>query len=340
MLRIWLLGELRVEADGREVELPGSWRARSLLAWLAAHPGTHQRSEVAPLFWAEILDESARASLRNALWAIRKALGGDADALVATRERVGLAEPPAVWVDVAEFAELSAKGELERALDLSRGTPLAGFEDDWAYELRDDHREALSGVLEQLAAKAEANSDGAAATEWARRRVALDPLDEAAQRALIARMIEAGDRSGAISAYGRFRQSSARSSASPRRRRPARWCSSSRRKMPATTQPACRSPRPSRGEAIGGQVRRFPLPAKLATQAPTALVGRAAKLERLRGLSAGVQSGSRPRIAIVTGEAGIGKSRLASEVAHDLQADGAIVLHGQADEELLVPHRV
>ena len=97
MLRIRVLGELIVESSGRQIELSGSWRARSLLAWFALNPGAHRRGDVASRFWPDILDSSARASLRNALWALRRALRDEADgALIATRDRVGLDGPPNV----------------------------------------------------------------------------------------------------------------------------------------------------------------------------------------------------------------------------------------------------
>ena len=78
MLRIRVLGELSVETSGRQIELSGSWRARSLLAWFALNPGAHRRGDVASRFWPDILDSSARASLRNALWALRRALRDEA----------------------------------------------------------------------------------------------------------------------------------------------------------------------------------------------------------------------------------------------------------------------
>ena len=94
MLRICVLGELSIEGSGRQIEPGGSWRARSLLAWFALNPGAHPRGEVASRFWPDVLDSSARASLRNALWALRRALADEADsALIATRDRVGLAGP-------------------------------------------------------------------------------------------------------------------------------------------------------------------------------------------------------------------------------------------------------
>ena len=149
MLRVRVLGELVVESGGRPIELTGSWRARSLLAWLALNPGNHPRGELAARFWPEVLDSSARASLRNSLWALRKALDAeDADALVATRERVGLKGEPDVWVDVVDFERDLAAGRLDEALALTRGELLAGLEDDWVYEYRDAHRLRLSELLE------------------------------------------------------------------------------------------------------------------------------------------------------------------------------------------------
>src|ERR1700745_3192831 len=102
MLRVCALGELRVEHDGSPVALPRRRPARVLLGWLALHPGLHARSSVAAALWPNVLDESARSSLRTALSALRPSIG--AGALVATRERVGLA--PDVRVDVHEFGVL------------------------------------------------------------------------------------------------------------------------------------------------------------------------------------------------------------------------------------------
>jgi DNA-binding SARP family transcriptional activator len=73
MVHVRLLGELEVEAGGKRIEPPASRRAWSLLAWLALHPGEHPRSTVAAAFWPDVLDSSARASLRSAAWAGRQA---------------------------------------------------------------------------------------------------------------------------------------------------------------------------------------------------------------------------------------------------------------------------
>src|SRR6187200_3652823 len=97
MVRIRVVGEIAVEVDGVGCELPPG-RPGSLLGWLALNPGLHPRAAVAPRFWPDVLDESARASLRSALWALRRTLGPET--LVTTRDRVGLAD--GTWVDVLE----------------------------------------------------------------------------------------------------------------------------------------------------------------------------------------------------------------------------------------------
>ena len=253
MLRIHVLGELVVETSGGPVALGGSWRARSLLAWLALNPGQHARGELAARFWPEVLDSSARASLRNGLWAVRKALGeDDGTAVVATRERVGL---EGVWSDAAAFEEHFAAGRLDEALALCRGELLAGLEDEWVYEYRDAHRLRVSELLESMAARAEPE-DLALSVTLTRRRVALDPLAEDAQRSLIERLGRAGDRSGALVAYSRFRDGLRADWASRPPRTPGRWSTGSgraRRRPPR--RPCARTgprPRPARGPAATG----------------------------------------------------------------------------------------
>src|ERR687886_170978 len=104
MLRMRVLGELALGLDGERTEPPASRRARSLLGLLAVDRRAHPRSQLAARFWPDVLDESARTSLRSALSALRKALGPDADRyLVARRETVALADGELVRTDLDEF---------------------------------------------------------------------------------------------------------------------------------------------------------------------------------------------------------------------------------------------
>src|ERR1700674_2491598 len=118
MLRLKLLGEVTLEFAGRNSQLPASRRARSLLVLLAMERRTHPRGQLAARFWPDVLDESARTSLRSALSALRRALGTDADRyLWASRDSVARAGPDEVWTDVGEFDRLVADGRLEDALE-------------------------------------------------------------------------------------------------------------------------------------------------------------------------------------------------------------------------------
>src|SRR3954462_3263655 len=164
MLHVRLLGELQAELDGRPVVAPTSRRAGALLGWLALHPGDHPRGKVAACFWPDVLDSSARASLRSAAWALRKALGDD-DALITGRDRIGLR----CETDIAAFDAHCAAGELEQAVALSRGPLLSDLDEDWVLEAGDEQAERLGAVLARLATVA----PPAEAIAYARRRLAL-----------------------------------------------------------------------------------------------------------------------------------------------------------------------
>lgn len=207
MLRVRVLGDLTIEVDGRTFEPPSSRRARALLGWLAVDRRMHPRSTLAARFWPDVLDESARTSLRSALSALRRALGpGSEQYVIAGRDEVGLADDSLVWTDLAEFERCVAEGRLDDALALSRGELLAGLDDDWVFERRDEHRGRVAGVLAWLAAGAESDGDLPQAIGYTRQQVALDLLAEEPQRELMRRLAAAGDRAAAIKAYERLSQ--------------------------------------------------------------------------------------------------------------------------------------
>src|ERR1700742_2648232 len=90
MLDVRLAGGLQLRVDGARIDLPGARRGRAVLAFLALNPGPQPRARVAARFWPDVLDESARASLRVALTELRQALGPAAGHVVATRDTVAL----------------------------------------------------------------------------------------------------------------------------------------------------------------------------------------------------------------------------------------------------------
>ena len=206
MLRVRILGPMRVELDGRAIEPPAKRGAWSLLAYLAIHPGPHRRGDVAARFWPDVLDSSARQSLRSAVWALRRALGPGGRLVVTTREEISLDRTDGLWVDALELEQRLAEGQLQDALALGEGELLAGFDEQWALEARAAHRDRISEAFEALAVKAERDGHHEIAVRLTRREVALDRLDEAAHRRLMTRLAAAGDRSGALSEYELLRE--------------------------------------------------------------------------------------------------------------------------------------
>jgi DNA-binding SARP family transcriptional activator len=131
VLQVQLIGALTLAVDGTAVPLPSSGRARALLAWLALHPGAQPRAAVAAQFWPDVLDSSARSSLRTTLRTLRQELGDTAAGyLVATRDDVGLER---VSTDLQRLDELLSEGEDARrsssvcAVSSSPGSRTSGF---------------------------------------------------------------------------------------------------------------------------------------------------------------------------------------------------------------------
>ncbi len=87
--------------------------------------------------------------------------------------------------------------------------------------------------------------------------------------------------------------------------------------------------------AAGG---RIALPERLRELPATGYVGRVAERERLTELWGGVREGSL-RLALIGGEAGVGKTRLSTHLALEAHGEGATVLYGRSDEDLGVPYQ-
>lgn len=353
MLHIRLLGEFVIEVEGEAVPTPTSRRARALLGWLALNPGLHWRAGIASRLWPNTPAASARASLRTELWTLRRALGRAPRQLVATRERVGLAEGPGVWVDAVAFTELVEAGQLEEALDLSRGELLGGLDDEWVQDTREEHRRRVSDVLGRLAVVAEARGDHVEAIAWNRRLVERDPLSEEAHRELARRLAATGDRAAALAAYARLRdrlEATLGVAPSPATRRlidglrvdgdrngdAARPGAAAGEG--AESEAGCRSGTEAAAEPA--PETRVALPPRLPpTERVPPFVGRTTQLGCLRETWRQTRSSSAARLVLVAGEPGIGKTRLATEFALEAHEHGAVVLYGRAEEEAFFPYQ-
>jgi len=197
-------------ADGAPVAL-SSAKARALVAYLACTPGRlAERPKVASLLWGDRGEEQARASLRQTLSVLRKALeGAEREILLTPPGGLALARD-ALSVDVAEFETLarsSRRDDLERAIALYRGPFLDGFDaraepfEEWASAMRTQFAESAAAALGTLISEYEAAGADQRALPFARRLVDLDPLREDAHRAAMRLYQRSGRRNEALRQY-------------------------------------------------------------------------------------------------------------------------------------------
>ena len=291
MLRVRLLGEVAAERDGEQLPLPPP--VGRLLAFLALRPGPHDRETVAAHLWPDTAGPAARANLRTAVWALRKAAGDDA--LIASRTKLGL-RPEAVTVDLADCRRRAAAGDASAAATLCHSELLAGYTEDWAEAARRRQRAELAEVLTARSAAAERDGDAATAAHWSRLRCELDPLNETAHADLVRQLAASGDRAGALIAG---REVTARL----------------REELGVRPGPLLRA---ALAEARGPGAAPFPA----GPSAAHPLYGRAAELRTLMAAWTAARAGH-GRVVLITGEAGIGKTRLVAELARRADNAGA-----------------
>ena len=207
-INIDLLGNFRVRLEDGYEQLFPTKKARMLCAYLALPCGTtHSRERLASLFWDDRADEQARGSLRTALTAIRRLLGGDA--LIVDRDLVAL-NPAVVKTDIEQFSARIADGSadaLQTALDLYRGRLLddasdGGAEiDDWLRLERDRVNEQAIGGFTRLLTHYIDQRNYAAALEVGRTLLTIDPLQEQTHRLMMRLYAEHGQRGLALRQY-------------------------------------------------------------------------------------------------------------------------------------------
>jgi DNA-binding SARP family transcriptional activator len=323
MLRIAVLGRLALEQDERPLSLPVGRPARILLGWLALHPGAHSRAAVAAELWPDVLDESARGSLRVALVDLRRALGEAAErALRATRDQIGLIDSGELEVDARRFTALVEAGMRREALGLWRGELLDGLEaGDWLVELRDEYRDQRSRALAALADQAAATGDMDEAVRLARERASLEPFSEEATRELMLRLTAVGDRSAALLAYDRLA---------------GRLRSELRTAPSAPTRALAEAVR--EGEEKHAEMRVVAMAESRLSEVDTsphrsAFVGREYELALLLSCVR-----ERRRLALITGDPGAGKTRLMFELGRVASSEGISMLFGRCQREPLAPY--
>lgn len=206
--RVELFGAPRIVVAGQAEPLRLGKKPFALLAYLIVHSGEAQsREKLAELLWPDRFEEQARQSLRQALTALRKALGAGGEAMIVATDGLVSVDEAQLSADVLDFERRSHGSRLEdwiAAAALYRGDFLAQLGsvsetfDAWAAQERERRRSQAVSVVERIITALRADGRNADALAYAQRLVAIDPAHEPGHRTLMTLYAAAGQRAAAL----------------------------------------------------------------------------------------------------------------------------------------------
>jgi DNA-binding SARP family transcriptional activator len=345
-LSIALLGAPRVNVDGRPLSVD-TRKAIALLAYLAVSAQPHSRDGLCALLWPDYDQESARASLRRTLSALKKGLGPLGERLLVGRDQVSLPSHVDIALDVERFTRAvrqteqhghapsevcpACVGPLLEAAEVYRGDFMAGFTvrdcaefEDWQRYQTESLKGALGRALEQLTTAAAGTGRIEVALAAARRWLALDPLHEPAHRQVMLAYAWADQKAAALRQYRtcvRILDDELGVAPLPETTQLAELIRENRTppllSLAQVPAPAPAQPRPGKIRQLTGALD-YPL------------VGRAHEWEVLASAYDRARDGG--RLVVLEGEEGIGKTRLAESFLEDVRGQGAAIVVGRCYE--------
>jgi len=336
VLGLKLLGDMEIVRDGERAVLPPSRKTRALLAYLATTAKPHRRERLCALLWD--LPDDPRGALRWSLSRLRNLVDEPAARrIVATRETV-LFEPFDADVDLLRLRKRLADGlpaiplaELEQLAGAFRGEFLEGLDlpdlpdfQAWCVAEREDLRRMqariLSTLIEGLAHQPEAS------LPHARELVKIDPFDEAARANLLQILLQLGRQTEAERSFEQAVRAFKELGRDADLNLQLTW-RRLREKPRASADQGERAP----SEAVSSplNISQSPAPPRSATNA---LVGREAEWTRLSAMLGEVSEHAQSRVVLVSGEPGIGKSRLLAELIGQAKLNGVVTFAGQSFE--------
>jgi DNA-binding SARP family transcriptional activator/tetratricopeptide (TPR) repeat protein len=319
-LEIQLFGTPRVALAGRSVD--GMRRKiRALVFFLAANKQPVSRDQLLTFFWPDHERGAAQPILRTMIHDLRKHLGGK---LQADDQGLSLAADTIVDAHVFSAAVNSSTKDIQvlaKALALYEGDFLEGFSltdspqfEDWTASERERYRLIATRGYARLAGLHEELHDYPVAVQGMRKALAFNPYQEDLQREVMRLLYLSGDRAGVIRQYEGLRKLLDEEMGVP--------------PMPETRRLydaiiTEEYPGPAAESGASTLTVRSP-----AGEEALPFVGRGAELHRL---ASELDSG---KLILVEGEAGIGKTRLVSELiaAQFQMSRSALLVKGAAYE--------
>ncbi|GAB4503119.1 MAG: AAA family ATPase [Anaerolineales bacterium] len=308
ILHATLFETLRLYApDGQYLDV-GSPTTRSLIAYLLLNRRPIDRRRLAFTFWPNAIETAARRNLRQYLHHIRTALAPidpEGFLLLTYGSTIQLDPQADITLDVDQFRHETrpdaSPEELEHALSLYTGDLLEDLYDDWCIAERDRLRqtwlETLDRYSQHLLARGKINEALSIVQKW----VKAEPFDETAQRRLMRIHAIGGERAKAIQVYQTFSQTLAHEldTAPLPETQALLHAIQSGEALPETDETTAR---PIRTESVS--------PTRLVPSLP--FIGRQKELGTLESIYREAKEGLH-RLVLITGEAGIGKTRLLQE---------------------------
>lgn len=208
ILQIYLLGDFHLAYDGHAVIGVRTARLQAILSYLVLHRHAPQlRQHLAFLFWPDTHEAQALTNLRNLLHKLRHALPEPEHFLLVDTQTVQWRPDAPFTLDVvnleAALTQATTRAELEMAVKHYRGMLLPNCYDEWIFPKREQLQQLVLDALRRLVTFLEIERDYRTAVDYAQRLLELEPFDETTYCALMNLHAANGDRASALHIYRR-----------------------------------------------------------------------------------------------------------------------------------------
>lgn len=199
-----VLGGFALSVNGRTLKTVTAPRLQSLLAYLCLNAHKQlDRSDLASMFWPDVTEEQARGHLRKALYKLKECLPSGDEPLEFSKSSIEWRA--SCSCDVLELEALlegpSTQEQLRRILNRYVGELLPGCTDLWCLQRRESLRARAFNALDELCQQLETRRQYGDAAELIQARLSLDPVHEESWFRLFRIRWALGDRSAAQRAY-------------------------------------------------------------------------------------------------------------------------------------------